>query len=85
MIARFIFENEILFELLKVRLPCETNPQIETHSIERAKIKMLCGNSLDFIFQNKIMDVSLLGIISKSFVFSKSNLEKIKQKDMTPV
>jgi hypothetical protein len=47
----------------------KTNPQIETHSIERAKIKKLHGNSLDFIFQNRIMDVLLLRIICTSFIF----------------
>lgn len=52
------------------------------NSLERAKLKMLCGNSLAFIFQNRTVDVSLLGIIYTDFVFNKSILEKLKQKEM---
>lgn len=54
------------------------------NSLERARVKMLCGNSLAFNFQSRTMDVSLLGIIYTSFVFNKSILEKIKQKEMNP-
>lgn len=54
-------------------------------SLERAQLQMLCGNSLAFIFQNKTVNVSLLGIICTSFVFNKSVLEKIKQNELNPL
>ena len=63
----------------------KTNPQIKTHSIERAKIKKLHGNSLDFIFQNRIMDVYYLELFVQVLFFNKSNLEKIQQREMNPV
>lgn len=53
-------------------------------SLDREPLQMLCGNSLAFSFQNRTMDVSLLGITCTSFVFNKNVLEKIKQNEMNP-
>lgn len=53
-------------------------------SLDREPLQMLCGNSLAFSFQNRTVDVSLLGIACTSFVFNKSVLEKIKQNEMNP-
>lgn len=55
----------------------KTNPQIETHSIEK-NIKILRGNSLGFTFQNRIMDASLLGIVCTRFVSVRVTWKRLK-------
>lgn len=66
----------------------EKGKRKQTHrlesDLERAQLQMPCGNSLAFIFQNRTMDVTLLGIICTSFDFNKCVLEKIKQNKMNP-